>query len=245
MHVRIPARQEDVLDVLPVLERIRRKGEVWILDIGGKAPGQTCERDDRLAERPGYHGNPGIDGAEPSKERKGRHEWLLNHRTRCDLLWGMRSPPSEPRGAAVVVRSVLTDTDSVASSYPPQTPRGRDILVWLFLQLVIYERSVHKFTIIALHKLTLSYTVTLQWRMEDHPARGCRRRPAAILYGLQRENKYDGRHETISLGPENNLPSGYSVISSEGEEISETPTKIHRMSAGHRPTCCASGHLDS
>ncbi len=55
--VRVPARQENVLDVLSVESGISRQGHMWALEPCSEATRHARERDDRSAERPGHHGN--------------------------------------------------------------------------------------------------------------------------------------------------------------------------------------------
>ena len=58
--VRVPASQEDALDVVPMCRRVLRQGHPWVLDVRGEGARHTRENDDRSAEGRGHHTDLGV-----------------------------------------------------------------------------------------------------------------------------------------------------------------------------------------
>ena len=85
--VRVPARQEDVLDVLPVRRGIRRQEHEGALDLGSNSARDTRERDDRSAERPGHHDDLRVGGG-TTKRGRGRDSRPPNARVGRGLIYG-------------------------------------------------------------------------------------------------------------------------------------------------------------
>lgn len=96
--VRIPARQKDVLDVLPMKPGISRQGNIRVLDPRGKATRYACERDDRCAERPRYHGDD-LRLSESGRGEGTRREAVEWERGERGLIYGMEPASSRPQAA--------------------------------------------------------------------------------------------------------------------------------------------------